>query len=317
MDETQSQVIQESEFIKMLERSRVISEGQLKAVYDYQRSVGGSVLDILVKLNMVPRSDVDRMLQAAMRGEDIATVAGGKTIVAVDAKKLDVDGLKLHHRLIDKIPMDIIERCVLTVFFPAPSLDSRKLIVGHGRDLPEGLAETISSTLGVELYTLDFGEATGASFVVEYLERAKKPVSDEMKSLGARRIKKSEAQSAVAEKAGSGSDAGAPPAAHESSSTDALPKRSTDDETNTDDTRNDLELDSDDHTNGDPAERGATHVMNRPPVKSRRPLAVESRGKYDPNIEWTALLNLLVKKNILTHEEVRVEIELLKRNQSG
>ncbi len=316
MDETQSQVIQESEFVKMLERSRVISEGQLKAVYDYQRSVGGSVLDILVKLNMVPRSDVDRMLQAAMRGEDIATVAGGKTIVAVDAKKLDVDGLKLHHRLIDKIPMEIIERCVLTVFFPAPSLDSRKLIVGHGRDLPEGLAATISSTLGVELYTLDLGEATGASFVVEYLERAKKPVPDEMKSLGARRSKKSEAQSAVAEKAGSGSDAGAPPAAHESSSTDALPKRSTD-ETNTDDTRNDLELDSDDHTNGDPAERGATQMMNRRLVKSRRPVAVESSGKYDPNIEWTALLNLLVKKNILTHEEVRVEIELLKRNQSG
>ncbi len=160
MDETQSQVIQESEFVKMLERSRVISEGQLKAIYDYQRSVGGSVLDILVKLNMVPRSDVDRMLQAAMRGEDIATVAGGKTIVAVDAKKLDVDGLNLHHRLIDKIPMDIIERCVLTVFFPAPSLDSRKLIVGHGRDLPEGLAETISATLGVELYTLDLGDYT-------------------------------------------------------------------------------------------------------------------------------------------------------------
>ena len=269
------------------------------------------------------------MLQAAMQGEDIATAAEGNTIVAVDAKKMDVDALKLHHRLIDKIPMEIIERCVLTVFFPAPSLDSRKLIVGHGRDLPEGLAETISSTLGVELYTLDLGEATGASFVVEYLERAKKPVSDELKSLGARRIKKSEAQSAVAEKepaasnemapraqAGPGSEAGAPPEAHESSSTDALPKRSTD-ETNTDDTRNDLELDSDDHTNRDPAEKGATQVMNKPPVKSRRPVAVESRGKYDPNIEWTALLNLLVKKNILTHEEVRVEVELLKRNQSG
>ena len=331
MDDTQSKVIQESEFVKMLVRSRVISEGQLKAVYDYQRSVGGSVLDILVKLNMMPRSEVDRMLQAAMRGEDIASVAEGNTIVAVDAKKLDVDALNLHHRLIDKIPMEIIERCVLTVFFPAPNLDSRKLIVGHGRELPEGLAERISSTLGVELYTLDLGEAIGAGFVVDYLERAKKPVPDEMKSLCARRSKKSAARSAVAKEepaasnkmapraqAGSRSDAGAPPAARESSSTDALPENP-DDETNADDTRDDLEVDSadDEHTNRDPAEVKSTQVMNKPPVMRRPPAAVASKGNSDLNIEWTALLNLLVKKFVLTHEEVRVEIELLMRNRSG
>ena len=74
----------------MLVRSRIVSEGQLKAVYDYQRSVGGSVVDILVKLNMVPRSDLEAMLQAAMRGEDVATaVSSTRTNVAIDATKFE------------------------------------------------------------------------------------------------------------------------------------------------------------------------------------------------------------------------------------
>jgi hypothetical protein len=118
--------------------------------------------------------------------------------------------------------------------------------------------------------------------------------------------------------AGSRSDAGAPPAARESSSTDASPEDS-DDDTNADDTRDDLEVDSadDEHTNRDRAETKSTQVMNKPPVMRRPPAAVASKGKSDLNIEWTALLNLLVKKLVLTHEEVRVEVELLKRNRSG
>ncbi len=341
MDETQNEVLQESEFVKLLVRGKIISEGQLKAVYDYQRSVGGSVLDILVKLNMLSRSEIERMLQAAIRGEDVAVAVGGRSIVAIDAKKLDVDVLKLHHRLIDKIPMEIIERCVLTVFFPAPNLDSRRLIVGHGRDLPEGLAERISSTLGIEVYTLALDEALGADFVIEFLERAKKPVSDEMKSLrGAtrrkERVARPAAQPAVAKvgeaapvvskvskeelsasnemahegQAGSRSDAGAPPAVDDSSSLDALPKNPTD-ETKADDTRDDHEIDSagDDRTTRDATQAGAAQAMNRPSD-------AKSMGKNDPSIAWTALLNLLVKKSVLTHEEVRVEIELLKRHQT-
>ena len=112
--------------------------------------------------------------------------------------------------------------------------------------------------------------------------------------------------------AGSGTDAGAPPAAHGASSTKASPERSTN-ETNTDDadTRDDHETDSaeDDRTTRDPMS-GVTQVVNRTPK------VAESRGKSDSNIEWTALLNLLVKKRLLTHEEVQVEIELLKRNKS-
>ena len=55
---------------------------------------------------------------------------------------------------------------------------------------------------------------------------------------------------------------------------------------------------------------GVSRLMNEPSRDS------DSKFGVDPSIEWTALLNLLVKKGFLTRDEVRVEIELLKRNKT-
>ncbi len=315
--------LQESEFVRMLVRSRIISEGQLKAVYDYQRSVGGSVVDILAKLNMVPRSDLETMLHAAMRGDDVATaVSGGRTSVAIDATKLALDGLKLHHRLIDKIPLEVVQRYLLTVFFPGASLDSRKLIVGHGRELPEAMAERIRSLLGVDLYTLHLNQAIAADFVVRYLERARKPVPEEILSLlgTQRREERAAASAAVAPREDSGSEIAievhAEPGsdAGEGRGEDEPSSRQATEPGSSDDTRGDThDYDVDPARNNRTTQnstRGVTRMMNEPSKDS------DSKFGVDPSIEWTALLNLLVKKGFLTRDEVRVEIELLKRNKT-
>ncbi len=43
---------------------------------------------------------------------------------------------------------------------------------------------------------------------------------------------------------------------------------------------------------------------------------VDATTPSSMHVEWVALRNLLVKKRILTREEVRVEVELLRRNIS-
>ena len=184
---TKSGTLHESEFVKLLLQSKILTEGQLKAVYDYQRSLGGSVADILVKLNMVSRSDLEAMVRAALEGTDVATVFSGKTNLAIDASKLDFEGLKIHHRLIDKLPPEFVEKFFVVIFFPFSGLDSRKLIVGHGRELEDDMGDRIRSFLGVDLYTLKLDEALAAEYVVNYLERAKKPVPESIAELAARK----------------------------------------------------------------------------------------------------------------------------------
>lgn len=315
--------LQESEFVKLLLRSKVLSEAQLKAVYDYQRSVGGSVIDILVKLNMMSRRDLDATLQAAMRGEDVATALSGRTNLAIDASKLEMEGLKLHYRLIDKIPPEIIEQFLLVVFFPVRGLDSRKLIVGHGRELPEEVLNRVRSILGVDLYTLPLAETVAADFVVKYLERSKRSISDQLRSLATKRREESaeapprpespaERAEHPADRSPSDADGPAVNVLEEEDSSEESARESPQLEDSRSDTRDTGEFDPayDDRSTQD-STRGVSRLMNSPePSKDSDSVFGVS------NLEWTALLNLLVKKRVLTREEVRVEIELLKRNKT-
>lgn len=312
--------LQESEFVKLLVRSKVLSEGQLRAVYDYQRSVGGSVIDILVKLNMMTRKDLDATLQAAMRGDDIATALSGRTNLAIDASKLEMEGLKLHHRVIDKLPPEIIDGFFLAVFFPVRGLDSRKLIVGHGKDLPEDVLRRVRSLLGVDLYTLQLNETIAADFVVRYLERAKKPVSDELRSCAAEAREARAAASLPAEGAAddaaddsrSGSEVPDVGFLMEEDSSEGSARETPSIEDSRSETRDTGDFDParDDRTTQD-STRGVSRLMHSPD-SSRDGDSVFGVS----SLEWTALMNLLVKKRILTHEEVRVEVELLKRNKT-
>lgn len=309
MAETQNEVLQESEFVRLLLRSKILSEAQLKAVHDYQRSVGGSVLDILVKLNMLPRSDLEAMLHAAMRGDDVATAVSGRSNVAIDATKLQLGGLKLHHRLIDKIPPEIVERYLVAVFFPGANLDSRKLIVGHGRELPDGMAGRFRSILGVDLYLLHLNEAIAADFVVRYLERAKKPVPEELERLLASKRREERAAERTAKNVESNPDTPVPQ--------DVSPRGGGLVLENPEDTRADTaedhELDParDDRTTQD-STRGVSRLMGTSDASNDG----ESKSETESELQWTALLNLLVKKSVLSREEVRVELELLRRNKT-
>ena len=338
---TKSGTLHESEFVKLLLQSNILTEGQLKAVYDYQRSLGGSVADILVKLNMVSRSDLEAMVRAALEGTDVATVFAGKTNLAIDGSKLDFEGLKLHHRLIDKLPPEFVEKFFVVIFFPFSGLDSRKLIVGHGRELEDAIGERIRAFLGVDLYTLKLDEALAAEYVVKYFERAKKPVPESIAELAAQKAQKKSSPAPAAQGNRSTPDSAADHAGVASGSS-AHSEASSPSAVETADQNESADLNED-----GPVEQGLRARQpsaQAPQVESPRPDLFEepsdpstqessrgmsrflsdgdTRGDVDAvtssslNVEWVALTNLLVKKRILTREEVRVEVELLKRNIS-
>ena len=154
----------------------MLSDAQVKAVFDYQRSLGGSLIDILVKLGMMTKSRLDAVLATAQRGGDVAAAAGTRKDYSLKQGELSHDELKIHHRILDKIPPELTESFLLVVFFPARKLDSRRLIIGHGEALPDDVRDRVRSTLGVEIYTLRLQVGAAGRFLAEYFGRRGNPV---------------------------------------------------------------------------------------------------------------------------------------------
>ena len=53
----------EDKLTALLLQRKVLTEGQLKAALDYQRSLGGQLQDILVKLDLVRASQIEECLE--------------------------------------------------------------------------------------------------------------------------------------------------------------------------------------------------------------------------------------------------------------
>ena len=176
--------VDEIEFIQQLVHHRIVSEGQLKAAYDYQRSLGGDISDILVKLGMMRRSKMDALLEAAANGVNLGNVeAQSQGITILEPHQVDQSKLKIHHKILDKLPREIVEKYLIALFFPASDLDSRKLILGHGRELPDKVRKACRSTLGVELYVFPLSPGRAALFLTEYFQRKYKKVPEEIGEL--------------------------------------------------------------------------------------------------------------------------------------
>jgi hypothetical protein len=147
----------ESKVILALVRRKVITDGQLKAAMDYQKSLGGKLLDVLVKLDLVRASQIDEFVRNPALLD--APVQEGEVELSLDPATLDITELKVHRKLLDKIPKEVQERFLLVPFFPRPGGDSRKIIMGHGKDLGPEIAAKLRSILGVDLQTLRLEES--------------------------------------------------------------------------------------------------------------------------------------------------------------
>src|SRR4030095_2707212 len=144
-------------------RRKVITEGQLKAALDYQRSLGGKITDILIKLDMIRQSQVDEILRKDDDGDE--SEDGVAAEGALDPASVKVTDLKVHRRLLDKIPQDLVEKYLLIVFFPLPSGNSRQIILGHGKPIGPEVVSKVRAVAGVDLCTLSIDVQTAKGFL--------------------------------------------------------------------------------------------------------------------------------------------------------
>lgn len=154
----------EAKLAALLLHKRVLTEGQLKAALDYQRSRGGRLFDVLVKLELIREQSLDELLQRIAReGEAADAEEADDSVLSPDA--VDVADLKVHKRLLDKVPEELVKEYLLVLFFPSGNLSLRRIILGHGRMVPSDLPGKIRSILGVDLYSLRLEKEEAISFL--------------------------------------------------------------------------------------------------------------------------------------------------------
>lgn len=155
----------EDKLTALLLQRKVITEGQLKAALDYQRSLGGQLHEILVKLDLVRAAQIDECLEKL---DELGSVEDeGKNLNVLDPKEFKVSELKVHRRLLDKIPKPLVEEHLLVPFFPTSNVDSRKIILGHGHELSRNIEEKVRTIVGVELCTLELPEKVAREILEE------------------------------------------------------------------------------------------------------------------------------------------------------
>ncbi len=152
----------ENKIVMALIRRKVISDGQLKAAMDYQRSLGGQISDILVKLGLARAAQIEEVLK---NPDADGTSDSSVTDSALDPEGVRLSDLKVHRKLLEKIPTELQERHLLVPFFPLPSGDSRRIIMGHGKAVTPDVISKVKSVLGVDLYTLALEERVARDFV--------------------------------------------------------------------------------------------------------------------------------------------------------
>ena len=110
MSETELKTkLEEPEVIDILLRRKVVSEAQLKAALDFQKAVGGSVIDVLFKLGLVRSTDVEAVLKDPDGPAEEPDSDTKESNQVLDPEEIDVGELKLHHRLLDKVPREYLQ----------------------------------------------------------------------------------------------------------------------------------------------------------------------------------------------------------------
>ena len=164
--------LDETKITALLLQKKILSEGQLKAALDYQKSLGGRILDILVKLDLIRASQIDEVLKRMESGEKVG--AKGRAPGILSPGSVNVSELKMHRRLLAKLPQDMVEEHLLVLFFPPPSLSSRCIILGHGREVTPEIMEKVKGTLGVELHSYALSPEAARKFLEEHRGGEKK-----------------------------------------------------------------------------------------------------------------------------------------------
>jgi hypothetical protein len=135
-----------------------VGEPQLKAAIDYQESLGGRLLDILLRLGLVRKDAVDKFLRQLFSEQE----ARENTSVESDLR-IEPEKLKVHRKLLEKVPAALVEKHQLLLFFPPPG--TRAILMSAGRGASEDLQRQLQNLLGVDLYPVEIPDAVRARFL--------------------------------------------------------------------------------------------------------------------------------------------------------
>jgi hypothetical protein len=173
--------LDDSQLSVLLVQKKLISDGQLKAALDYQKSVGGRILDVLCKLDLVRPSQLEELFRGSESGAGAGSGHAADPDEKLNPASVHLGDLKVHHRLLAKVPHDLAEEHLIALFFPVNNVCSRRLIVGHGREIPAEVLAKIRTLLGVEVSTLALSEEAARGFRREFEARHgnKKPLKPE------------------------------------------------------------------------------------------------------------------------------------------
>jgi hypothetical protein len=303
-DSASKTTLDETKMCALLLRKRLVAEGQLKAALDYQRSVGGDLLEVLIKLNLVREKNVDDLLAKLEGGEEApAPAVAACDVAALSPEAVCVSDLKVHRKLLEKLPSELVEKYLLVLFFPAAGLNLRKIILGHGCDIPPEIPEKIKSRLGVDICSLCLDPGTAISILKEcgYSKLPEAPQPVDQASQSAKAAAGAAPPEAVA----------VPHKTQEVASASTTPRKIQDN----------AAKEREEKPREKPKEKPKEEGQEEPPD----PIQGMRRGESAAILESVsgeallrALASVLIKKGIVTPEELEVEIELARiRQRSG
>ena len=156
---------EDTKIASLLLQKKLLSEAQLKAALDYQRSVGGRIVDIILKLDLLRASQLEDIVDRIERGEPVARHVDLETVL--DPAAVNLSELKVHRRLLEKLPPEIAEKYRVVLFFPCARVSTRKIIFGHGLPTPREVIDKARAILGVDICSLELEPEVVRGFLGE------------------------------------------------------------------------------------------------------------------------------------------------------
>lgn len=158
--------LSDAKFAEEVLARKLLGPASLKAALDYQASVGGDLRDIITKLGLVKESVLEDFLRRLEAGEDfVLSESQEDEKETLGYEEFDVSKLRVHKKLLEKAPPELVEKCGVLVFFPTPG--SRLILLSSNPPLGGQGVKKLGDLLGVQLVQVELTEEERAAFLSE------------------------------------------------------------------------------------------------------------------------------------------------------
>jgi len=301
----------DAELAEAMISRKFINPAKLKAALDYQASVGGRLPAVLMKLGLVREDVLREFLTKLLLGE------GGGPGVAPDETSVDISKLRVHWKLLDKVPNELVDRFGILFFFPPKG--ERAILISSDPAVGDKGVKKLQELLGVDIRPISLSPDDRRRF----LEGGSRRVKQEKGAAGTER------RAPTRQVNGNQPDAGGPqldeprevevePLKVEPEELAAPPDPV--DEPTAEHEPPEPEGESNKEQGPATEANDARSAESRPQgwEGSTRPKRALRRAQEPEDATLLkALIQLLVKKGIVTSDEIDVEIELRRRAEAS